>query len=589
MGNCRAELLRRFDREGIAIDEHEIVRFIEDAHPDRVYSDEVLFELIAFDLKEYPTEKDSKWELFLGPNWLLPDGKGGMGDLPAASVLSTETIAYWKRRANEAINPMMKARYADLVWTLEETVSGESGNYKYAMLAIDSYINTAIQKAHHSAVRIIDKLERALSLAFSLGDKNRVQLVADEMLSFEDEIAEDNKRGLWGFSFDNLLEPGKVILADKQVEKIISDLEARLERMSILHGDGADPWAAEAAALRLARYYRRKNLHEDKHRVMRKTYSAFQNSIDHKDYTRALAWLQHMYDLFIEFEMNDDANEVTVQIAQVGAGALREQKKHEISYSISGKEMEAFLDNMTRGDLDDSLLRLIARYLPKRKIIENQLEGYSKKFFSLHLSSTVLQDFKGRPIATIGSIDSDWEGHLVSTISRNMGMSSIFLELLIDKIIKKFDVTSEGFCSWILQSPIVEEYQYGIICRGIEAYFSQDYISSMHLLIPQLEAIIRNLTENMGQSVFRKNKYGGFLYRTLGELIGNGCIRELFNEDVELYLTVLLTDQRGWNLRNTVCHGLNPTEYFGRIQCDRVIHAMLLLSAKRERTNGESQ
>ena len=58
MENCRAELLKKFDIEGIAIDEHEIVKFIEDCHPDRIYSDEELCELIPFDLKEDLTEKN---------------------------------------------------------------------------------------------------------------------------------------------------------------------------------------------------------------------------------------------------------------------------------------------------------------------------------------------------------------------------------------------------------------------------------------------------------------------------------------------------------------------------------------------------
>ncbi len=589
MGNCRADLLRKYDIKGIAIDEHEIVGFIQDFHPDRIYSDEELYELIAFDLEEDPTENNYKWELFFGPNWLLPDGKGGMVDLPVASILSAETIAYWKRRATEAINPMMKARYADLVWTLEETVTGESKNYKYAILAIESYIHTASQKAHHFEVRIIDKLERALSLALCQRNDKLIESVAVAMLTFEDEVAEDSKRGLWGFSFDNLLEPKKVILIDGQREKIISDLEARLERVSILLGDAADPWAAEAAAVRLARYYRRNNLHEEKHRVMRKTYSTFQNAADPQDSTRALAWLQHMRDLFIEFGLNDDAREVSIQISKVGSDAFKEMKKHEATHSISGKEMEAFLEEMTAGSYEDTMFRLIARYLPKREIVEDQLETYSKKYFSLHLSSTVLQDFKGRPIAAIGTIDSDWEGHLIRTISQNMSISSFFLAQLIDRVLGKYTISSNAFCNWINQSPVVEEYQYGIINKGIEAYFSQDYISSIHLLIPQLEGIIRNLTEKMGRSVLHKNKYGGFQYHTLGELIRCGCIREVFNEDVELYLNVLLTDPRGWNLRNTVCHGLNPTEYFGRTQCDRIIHAMLLLSAVRTRVDGDSQ
>ncbi|WP_367270581.1 DUF4209 domain-containing protein [uncultured Rikenella sp.] len=39
----------------------------------------------------------------------------------------------------------------------------------------------------------------------------------------------------------------------------------------------------------------------------------------------------------------------------------------------------------------------------------------------------------------------------------------------------------------------------------------------------------------------------------------------------------LLTDNRGWNLRNEVCHGLTEISQFDQMTVNRIIHALLCL------------
>jgi hypothetical protein len=48
------------------------------------------------------------------------------------------------------------------------------------------------------------------------------------------------------------------------------------------------------------------------------------------------------------------------------------------------------------------------------------------------------------------------------------------------------------------------------------------------------------------------------------------------------YLRMLLTDPRGWNIRNTICHGLAPSSSVNMAVADRIVHAALLLSLLRE-------
>src|SRR5690606_12004382 len=108
------------------------------------------------------------------------------------------------------------------------------------------------------------------------------------------------------------------------------------------------------------------------------------------------------------------------------------------------------------------------------------------------------------------------------------------------------------------------------------------YINSVHLLIPQIEDAIRNLVEISGGSILKPSKNGGFNYKTLDELLREKVVIDALGDDVTLYFRVLLTDQRGWNLRNEVCHGIPPTNVFSAHVADRIIHVLLYLALLRE-------
>jgi hypothetical protein len=35
-------------------------------------------------------------------------------------------------------------------------------------------------------------------------------------------------------------------------------------------------------------------------------------------------------------------------------------------------------------------------------------------------------------------------------------------------------------------------------------------------------------------------------------------VKQCFGDNLSFYFRILLTDQRGWNMRNNVCHGISP-------------------------------
>ncbi|NEG62137.1 DUF4209 domain-containing protein [Pantoea agglomerans] len=76
---------------------------------------------------------------------------------------------------------------------------------------------------------------------------------------------------------------------------------------------------------------------------------------------------------------------------------------------------------------------------------------------------------------------------------------------------------------------------------------------------------------------------GGLHLKTFDELLRDPIVENCFGINASFYLRILLTDQRGWNLRNDVCHGISPADSFNYMTADRLLHVILFLSLAREK------
>ena len=80
-----------------------------------------------------------------------------------------------------------------------------------------------------------------------------------------------------------------------------------------------------------------------------------------------------------------------------------------------------------------------------------------------------------------------------------------------------------------------------------------------------------------GGNVLKQARGGSFHLRTFDEILRDEIIIEALGEDFADYFRILFTDQRGWNVRNNVCHGLKEPSMFNSQIADRLLHALLCL------------
>ena len=288
---------------------------------------EWLAEVMAFDFRENAQSENNPWGTYYGPMgiWNAPDGTAV--ESPSITKVTPEMLSYWERRAQEVKNVVLKARYADLVWDFSKHVTGTASHINNAYIVIDSTILMASKQSHTYAVHVITKLERALSLAISINDNSRISRVAQTILDFEDVIAEDSKRGLWGFSYDLLWNNRKVNLNEEQRSKILSDLESHLQRVSKISQDSTpDPWAAENAALRLASHYRKENRPGETRRVLTLYGRAFEEHCKSGSPLQVSFWLQKVLSVYLEYGLKDEAEKIARKLREIGPDVISDMK-----------------------------------------------------------------------------------------------------------------------------------------------------------------------------------------------------------------------------------------------------------------------
>ena len=540
-------------------------------------STESVAERNAFTFCEDYHDKEN-WGTYYGPMIVWPDGNGNIRESPGRSCITKDVIKYWTERSQNTKNLLMKSRYAGLVWDFSETAIGKKADYQIAIDYINALIDVVDNDLCDRPTDAKTKIIRAYNVAMGLNQSDLIKRCIESTINLEDRVAEDDKPGLWGFSF-NLFILGKCKnLSNVQEKKLIQDLESRLGRVS----KGHSPRVCESAGILLATYYRSKRIDSEVTRVIEIVGDCFEKSCEGLSPMQILSWLQHTHDIYINYNMNDNAERISKKISEIGPKVADSMQTISHSVKIPKEKLKSYLDFMTSGDLNHTLNRIAVQFIPVKSQVEQQVLDLVKDHPISYLFATTIQDHEGVPVAVIDRIEDDLEDNVIHQMSQNMNFDSFWLRHSLKKASEVYGLSAQDITDFVFNSPIFEESKKDIIQKGIEAFLSKDYISAIHILIPQIEAALRTLVGLMGGATLIKNRHGGLNRKTVGDLLRDERIKNCFGDDVYFYFRILLTDQRGWNIRNYVCHGINPSIAFNYSTADRVLHVILCLAQVRE-------
>ncbi|HEY6465674.1 MAG TPA: hypothetical protein VIY69_06770, partial [Candidatus Acidoferrales bacterium] len=361
---------------------------------------------------------------------------GGLIHSPDIKETDAEIFAYWEERARICANPVMRARYADLVWDLKSTATRQRPDVKFATIAIDSYLDAIESHRYQMEMFGVEWLARTLQLARSIKDEDRAKGAVDSLFRFYDKIAEVGRAGTWIFLFDLLY--GEKCITSEQEARIITQLEDMFARVTDLRPSESgtyryDPFAAESAADRLLRHYHRLQDKTNVDRVTRALGGTFEHMTEKASPLIAALWLPKIVERYQQEGLKADAERAQLLAQGRGKNIASHMKVISVESGLTQQDVEKIAAKLVRSDdLQGSLIRIGSNFLPDVDGARELLEQMRTDAPLVSLMPVSFVDEAGNPAAAIGTVDDDEEGRLFQQLGRSLQFLQPILSCTLD-------------------------------------------------------------------------------------------------------------------------------------------------------------
>ena len=575
-----------------ALEHYEVTKVLDTvgaaAKESGVTVNELRFELIGTELAL--CDEPNEWGAYYEPELSRNNKAGNRFDTWPLESITPECIAYWTERMNAAKHPALRARYADMVWDLSNRATGNSGAIAAARIAIDGYAEAMTTYPEMSFDSWGDIPKRIIDLALSINDGECLRKAVAVNVAYANAAVEKEESEI---RYQSLFAILRSIPLKRRPElafqTVIDGFRGRVEK---LDAEQADQFSMERYALPLRDYYWSSKKQEEAKKVMR-MYGAAVARMAAKTTMAALGvvWLKRLFKLYLRFEMNEDAMHVLKCIEALQPRVPDElvviSTSPHITKEETKEETDEWLNSLVTDDVDESFANLTAHFLPKLDELRRQLEDLEKDYSPSQMSVATYVGHDGGAVAEIAPDDA--KGKLFRQANQDIQFRSTRLELGLNRLFEKHSIGSDELFARVIESPLWHEQRHAILRRGIQAYFAGDPIVADHILVTEIESAVRILAAGLELTLQKQNPLGGFDVKNLGNFLDDETVAAFFTEDIVAYLKVVLTDRRGWNLRNNICHGILPASSFTQAASQQLLHVVLLLCAFRSKTAAGAQ
>ncbi|MCR5191926.1 MAG: DUF4209 domain-containing protein [Bacteroidales bacterium] len=271
-----------------------------------------------------------------------------------------------------------------------------------------------------------------------------------------------------------------------------------------------------------------------------------------------------------------DALERVNKILQDNAPHIKnEMGQTSFNFSVPNDLIDKEYKSMTDGfSVDEALSVFSLRFVPDNSFINEYARKYLNETDSLNMFRHMYFRTDGNLSHEVGPDFCDSNARYDQACSTVLQYLGVLLHLIILKGQEVGLFSVDNIMDFVSRVPYLSEKRIRIIEKGVAAYLDHDYITSISILVPQTEHLIRVFFLSNGYTVTDNDKTGT-TSDALGTLLDNDDII-VFEKNISNYLRLILSMKTGWNVRNLYCHGLE--ESFSLSHADRVFHIVILMA-----------
>lgn len=582
MSKTIKEVLEGFDKlEKKGFDAHDVLGALSSIDDElKTYSD-YKYEVLAFRLVS--AHGDCPWETYYGPMLSYINEDGFSVYSPSFEEITIEAIDYWLTRIVEVNNPLLKMRYAGLVWEFEQKVAHRRHCDELYLNYVESLLQVCNGDYSSHPVITADVLERL----FVVSKDNAAYLkkTKDAYKDFEVRHTTDDAVRLWASRFLIMLEHKKYFSTEEK-NAIVAEHEDRLKRLTLPDVYGRiNPWNVQNQAELLARYYHSVHSVTDVNRVLYIEEQAFLHEKANMSAMQLMGNLELVHREYRHYGLEKEATRLSVEIQKCGEKVIAEMQPYQVEFKIPHEVFDQ-ADQMFGYKAESDEMRwknFCIYFIPRVSNEKNALKQLVKKYPFQFMMATKMMDSNGRPMSVVGPYDLDPDGQLILHITEKLNLDAHFLGIAINRMLVTKALTANKVMEYLIEPSLVfDEDRYEIINHAVQFFIDAKYELFNHLIVPQIETAICNLVERSGAAVIKPQKNGkGFQLRLLDDLLREKAVSDAFTNDGAYYLRLVLTDQRALNIRNILCHGLLPPSYLASGAACRLLHVLAMLGTLR--------
>lgn len=490
--------------------------------------------------------------------------------------IKPETIEYWEQRSIETSNPFARGRYTGLIIAYAKKFH-KRRDLRMVIQHIETLLDSVEEGFYSDILAKRHVMKRAMTYIIYFRRDEMLERCIELILNADEEVMYINP-GRWLLAFEILIE-GKVRISELQNNLIYQRMEQIVRYVEIQHSE--DPSADYShdildAISALGEHYS-KNKTPELNLLLDRYYAIIKSRPSTHSRIGDIARLQELLKIIDKYEYHLLHDRVVLELEELNLGFYeKEMKPIPYSFTIDKADREKDIQQLFKGcDSSEFINRFSSFFLLQ---FEKEKKAAMKERSSNWLHHTTFMQFDSTGRVTSGSSHSEEEKDSVIQFSKqNIMFLTIHMPAYLDYGLKTGLFTDESVLTYIKRNPCVQENQQLLITHGVKAYFNGDYITSTHVLIPQIEAVMRNMLHALKRPTQKPNGIGGYHLLNFDEILRDEVLTNILGHDLTYYYKLILSNPRGLNLRNNLCHGILHAKAFNEMNAIRVLHCILLL------------
>lgn len=472
--------------------------------------------------------------------------------------LSDGHLDILKKFAEEILPSVLMARICDVLWVRRK-------DHMMARKAISAYLECAEKGHFRNWPNAADGCRRAARIAKELGRK-----------AHERHIAFEKIKALFDAASANMNNPETPLWANTLAEILIDECDtvdlADLGKSCDTLGDKiTGVWAKEPYYELAIRAYEKAGQASERSQVYLKLGKCWEDDAkgfykpDRGEGMQIAFRLQKAIEAYRKGGAKEKAEQLIKELQKANMLGISQMKKFEFKLDVT-KLVADGVEQMKNKYGKDAITAFASLAKPPDyghmiKQVKDQAGRYPLQHLMPSETVTVEGNISAR---SEGGLSEDGPDTLLSLVAQyNINRNVIYAILdssrhvIVDDKAQRW---KRGIQEVIRNHPLVPKEREDLILQSLVAGIEGDWIVFLHLIIPQLENIIRGIvgraggkTTAMKQGIMQEIDLNQLLK---DDLAGKPQVVNVLGVNTVWDLRTLLVEQGGANLRNRVCHGL---------------------------------